>query len=290
MEHFKNFDIPGTTKVYEFLSDKMYFYVLEEYVEGKSIFRHVLEKEVCTEGDIAEMAKLTLSSLQSVHSKELFHSDINPANIIIANPFPQNYSDFIDSSQGSPLNYQPAGGGGSLIIKMGNFFNLVNFEAEEKYMKKYIVPYYLSPENVIFEMEEETLKKQAGDTWSVGAVLFVLMTGKYPVKGDRDVGIMQNIRQKHVNFDHCSDLSSSAHLFLQKLLDYNDMARNDLLVFLKDPWVLDTQDESHRHQIKVQAKLFRVYVLELFREALLTYTSILHFDYDYKKKIIPIYK
>lgn len=77
-------------KLYDYFSepdgnDKETHYIVQEYIEGKTLRDKILEGGNLPESKVAEILASLLPVIGHIHSKGFIHRDINPANIILRN-------------------------------------------------------------------------------------------------------------------------------------------------------------------------------------------------------------
>ncbi|MEB3180918.1 MAG: serine/threonine-protein kinase [Nostocaceae cyanobacterium] len=69
-------------KLYEYFSENGEFYLVQEYIEGKTLTEKVEKEGAFSESAVKEILKSLLSVLECVHSIQIIHRDIKPDNII----------------------------------------------------------------------------------------------------------------------------------------------------------------------------------------------------------------
>jgi len=70
-------------KLYEYFSENGEFYLVQEYIEGKTLTEKVEKEGPLSESAVKEILKSLLSVLECVHSIQIIHRDIKPDNIIL---------------------------------------------------------------------------------------------------------------------------------------------------------------------------------------------------------------
>ena len=149
-------------------------YMVMEFVSGKSLYRTIHD---ATRLDEARTCKIMLQMcdvLEEAHNQGIIHRDLKPENVVLTtrgkNPDFVKVLDF-----GIAKMLQEEGAGATKLTKAGTVFG---------------TPEYLSPE------QASGIPVDArSDIYSMGIILYEMLTGKVPFKSDTAVGLLI----KHVN-------------------------------------------------------------------------------------------
>jgi serine/threonine protein kinase len=158
-------DHPGIVKIYDYIVDEQTYYIVMEYVEGRSL-AHLLanEKKALPLSRALDIFEQVLDAIICAHTfvyrdqdgsshRGLIHRDLKPANILI--------------SAGDRVKITDFG-----IVK------LVGAENTDTLGVTYGSPHYVSPE----QAEGESLD-QRSDVYSLGVILYEMLTGAPPFGG-----------------------------------------------------------------------------------------------------------
>lgn len=154
---------PNVTHIYDTgVDDQGRPYIVMELLTGEPL-KQRLTRGPMTEGDAIEITKQVLMALEKAHSMGVIHRDIKPGNIFLTTDRMAKILDFgvakgLDSGTG---NVTLAG-------------------------KTVGSPAYMSPE----QAEGETVDART-DLYSVGIVLYEMLSGNVPFKGENSLAIMQ---------------------------------------------------------------------------------------------------
>jgi len=156
----KNDHVLGLTGIYE--DDENYFVVMEK-CHGGELFDFLLNETDVPERECKRIMREILKAVDHMHSQGLIHRDIKPENIMFAN-----------NAQEDP--------------KSPKTLKLIDFDTCQEHVPNSpkatrIVgtPGYIAPE--AFKGEYTP----ASDLWSVGVILYILMTGDMPFS-EEDIG------------------------------------------------------------------------------------------------------
>jgi len=138
-------DHPNICNYYETYDDKKFIYLVMEYISGNTIFERIGAKEHYGEKKAAKYMKQLFQAINHCHAINIVHRDIKPENIMVNEDDEVRLIDF----------------GLALITK-----KTINKAAG--------TPYYFAPEVIT-----ESYGSKA-DIWSLGVVLYQLVSGKRP--------------------------------------------------------------------------------------------------------------
>ncbi|MBN1766748.1 MAG: DUF2157 domain-containing protein [Sedimentisphaerales bacterium] len=155
---------PNVAEVYSLCDNPELPYLVMEYVDGRPVNEAVEGKSL---EDILDIFKQILIGVKSLHARNIVHRDLKPGNIMVDNA------------------------GRVKILDLG-IAGHIEVSSEECNQRTPIAgtPAYIAPE----QSRGESLTP-AMDVFSLGIILFELLTGRRPFNGSSSYGIIQAIRQ-----------------------------------------------------------------------------------------------
>lgn len=156
-------DHPSIARVIDIYEDKKKFYFVQEYMAGGGLFDSLIHNVGFTEHASAVLIKQILSAVAYLHSKKIAHRDIKPENIL-----------FVSND--------------ALNVKLLDFGNSRKMGENEAMSGVYGTAYYVAPEVLQGNYTEKC------DVWSVGVILYMLLSGNPPFNGRLDVEILNNVK------------------------------------------------------------------------------------------------
>jgi eukaryotic-like serine/threonine-protein kinase len=69
-------------QLFAYFEEKQEFYLVQEYVEGKTLAQIIERGKILSESEVINLLKDVLQILDYIHSKNVIHRDIKPANLI----------------------------------------------------------------------------------------------------------------------------------------------------------------------------------------------------------------
>ena len=151
---------PGIVAVYDSGEDGTDSYIVMELVKGHTL-RELLQQGQIDSDNALEITAGILDALEYSHSKGIVHRDIKPGNIMIT-----------DSGEVKVMDFGIARALADIGATMTNTWNVVG------------TAQYLSPEQATGEPADSR-----SDIYSVGCVLYEMLSGEPPFTGDTPVSI-----------------------------------------------------------------------------------------------------
>src|SRR6266513_1084626 len=170
---------PNILTVYEIGEDHSTQYIASELIEGETLRQGLMRGRMHL-SEAVEIAIQVASALAAAHEAGIVHRDIKPENIMLR---PDGYVKVLDFGIAklaeSAFAEATADGAGSMTLadtSLGSILGTVR---------------YMSPEQACGEHVD-----QSTDIWSLGVVLYEMLTGQTPFTGDTPNDVMFSILEK----------------------------------------------------------------------------------------------
>ncbi len=201
-------------------------FIVMEYIEGIEL-KDKIKSETLTQKEVIDIVLQIAEGLDTAHAKGIVHRDIKSGNIMITNSGKVKIMDFGLAKVGQ----------GTQVTKIGTTIGTIA---------------YMSPEQAKGEEVDHRT-----DIWSFGVVIYEMLTGKLPFKGDYDQAVIYSILNEDPKFNGDSNLN----LIITKALAKNPYERyqnvNEIihdLSELKSESASGINIEKSNTPVKVQKK------------------------------------
>ena len=189
---------PNIVKLFGHFEDNENCYLLMEYVDKGELFSYIPEngKSKITTREVASIIRDVISAVYYIHhmNPPIMHRDIKPENILITSNMKAKLSDF----------------GYSAYINPGDIRNSICG-----------TPVYLAPEMIKMTGHDEKV-----DIWSIGVLLFELLTGDQAWAGENVETVKYNICNLRISWPE--DMNAFAADLISKILKTNPEERISL--------------------------------------------------------------
>lgn len=208
-------DHPNIVKYFETYDDNKYIYLVMEYCPGGELFQMIANQENQTfnESKAAEIMHKLVNAINHCHANRIIHRDIKAENIMI---------------------------GKDGEIKLIDFGLAYTKRKGESVHEIAGTPFYMAPEILMGDYSFPV------DIWSLGVLLYILVSGYLPFYSEDRDEVFEKIRQGKFHFDHKEFKSVSAECkdLISKMLVVNPRDRIKGKQVLEHPW-FNTFKEMH---------------------------------------------
>ncbi|XP_020573156.1 serine/threonine-protein kinase ATG1c-like isoform X2 [Phalaenopsis equestris] len=210
---------PNIIAMHDIIKASGRIYLILEYCRGGDLSLYLQRHGRVSEATAKHFMQQLASGLQVLHDNNLIHRDLKPQNLLLSTTDDNSVLKIADF--GFARSLQPLGLAETLCGS----------------------PLYMAPE--IMQLQKYDAK---ADLWSVGAILFQLVTGRTPFTGNTQIQLLQNIMKSNdlhfppdsIFSDYCIDLC-------KRLLRRNPVERLTFEEFFNHQFLSESKlDESLR--------------------------------------------
>jgi calcium-dependent protein kinase len=182
-------DHPNIVKYYETYDDNKYMYLVMEYCDGGELFDKIASQKNQTFSEAEACVYMTklFQAINHCHASNIVHRDIKPENIMIGKDKELKLIDF---------------GLSKAKNEKGKLHTIAG------------TPFYMAPEVL------DGGYSYKADIWSLGVLLYILLSGYLPFQGDGRNEVFAKILggQYHFNHKEFAQVSEEGKDLIRKLL------------------------------------------------------------------------
>jgi len=203
-------DHPNIIKVIDIFQDEQNAAIVTEFCKGGELLDRIQENGSLSENQVASYVKQLASALTYLHSRKIIHRDLRP-----------DVCAFLNKDEDS-------------CLKIVDFGSCKHFEKNLRELERVGTPFYMAPEVVIGNYNNKC------DVWSLGVIMYVLLSGSPPFTGKSESEIMHSVLSTELVFEGkvWRKVSGEAKSLLQRILVKNPEERISARDIVKDQWVV----------------------------------------------------
>ena len=197
---------PGIVGLIEILQDAANYYLVMEFCPKGELFQYIVDRKKLSEDEAKNLILQIMDAVKYLHSIGVLHRDLKPENILVDQSCHLKISDFgLSKFVGkSCLVSTPCGS-----------------------------PCYASPECI----SGKPYNGKTNDVWSVGVILFAMVTGQLPWTKRNQAQLFEQIKKGEYTIPHY--LSKNCGDLIKKLLTVDCKKRITLDKAMAHPWFAD---------------------------------------------------
>jgi len=209
---------PNIINLEDVIDTKDFLYIILELAEGGELFDKIIEKSRLNEAEAKLYFYQMASAISYLHSKNICHRDLKPENILLCSQDDKNPVIKITDM------------GLSKLVDLGSILKTMCG-----------TPQYIAPE-IITGHEKEAYSLKV-DCWSLGVILYIIVSGTPPFTEDRKCGM--NLRDQIIkgNYHYYPSLfdrlSKDCKDLIDRCLKVNPSERISAAEILGHPWLQD---------------------------------------------------
>eukprot|EP00924_Labyrinthula_sp_SR-Ha-C_P003873 augustus_masked-scaffold_3-processed-gene-7.49-mRNA-1 protein AED:0.08 eAED:0.08 QI:0/-1/0/1/-1/1/1/0/585 len=257
----RSLDHPNIIKIFKVYKAKKNIHIIMELLTGGELSKRILRKET----EIISVSSQILSACKYWHSRNIVHRDLKLENILFVskNSLEVKIIDFglgcwfqneahnqvkaahlqsqvsLTSNQSeSKFSLPSAQSGFSKLSQFGKPKTPTKAKLQRLMLSTVGTSYFISPEVILSEGYDNSC-----DVFSIGCIIYILVTHKPPFPGKKEEEIFYNIVNTPPNFSskNWSRISPEAQILVQKLLEKDPKKRSTAAEALLSPWFESTK-------------------------------------------------
>ncbi|VDL71018.1 unnamed protein product [Nippostrongylus brasiliensis] len=208
---------PHIVKLYEIMRTETSIYIVTQYCSGGELFEILIERGRTAEDEARRWFGQIASAVAYLHHKGIVHRDLKAENILL--------------DKNSNIK----------IIDFG----FSNTQAPSQLLRTWCgSPPYAAPE-LLLGKEYDGLK---ADIWSLGVILYILVTGGFPFPGDNVENLKRAVLSCQMKIPYwvsveCADL-------IKKMLVFNPFKRSGINAVMQHRWLTNCQSAQTHLMVK----------------------------------------
>ena len=216
----REMDHPNILKIFSFYSNPKSYDIITELCSGGELFDELEENGPFSEKKTAYIMYQIFSAINYCHKNKIIHRDLKPENILIIKR----------EDEDNEL----------LFVKICDFGTAKWFEDGK--IERSIVGscYYIAPEVLQKNYDEKC------DLWSIGVIMYILLSGRPPFGGNDDKEIFKRILNGSYDLksDPWNKISSEAKDLIYRLLLMDSKKRINCEDALKHKWFINNKTKE----------------------------------------------
>ena len=201
---------PNIVRLLDHLENTDYIYIVTEYIEGGTLSKYLKKKKFnFSERQASYIMIQIASAVKYLHQYGIVHRDLKPGNIMIT-----QQNDFG-------------------IIKIMDFGLSKIVSPSEKMIEGYGTLSYVAPEVLL-----RTPYNKEVDIWSMGVILYYMLSGNLPFRGMKQQEVAEKIIYEDLEFDddEWETKTQKVQDLISRCLEKNPKDRITIDEFIEHPW------------------------------------------------------
>lgn len=230
---------PHVVSMIDSFQDDKHFYIIMDYCAGGDLFSQIVEEGKYSERSAIRFCRQMASALKYIHAHGVCHRDLKPENLLLT-------SRDLETAD----------------VKLADFGLSKVIENETGIMHTICGTWaYCAPEVISKQPYDFSV-----DTWALGVLMFVLLSGYHPfdVYGDTpEPELLRKIKSGRFDFNDPAwdDVSQQAKDLIKGLLVVEPRKRMRLDDYLASAWIMSEGNSQLRPQVVDRMKTMRIRTL-----------------------------
>ena len=210
---------PHVVPLIDFFEEKDCYFLVMELMSGGDLFDRIGKKKSYSEEDARDLSLKMLKAMAYCHAHKVAHCDMKPKNLLLMSEDNHSY------------------------IKVADFGFAAHCHTEKCLTKQCGTPFFVSPEILMRQSYD-----QQTDMWSVGCIMFLLLSGNLPFNGRSQKELFRKIVSGKYEFkeEGWDGVSEDAKDLVKKLLVLDPDERITASQALRHRWMKASRDRLAR--------------------------------------------
>ena len=215
---------PNIVRLFTIYESPSRLYLVMELLTGGELFDRIVGMGKYSEEDARYFTFKLLNAVLYLHDHSICHRDLKPENILLESPNPEAELKITDFGLSKTPGSEPD-------------------EKFEKFMTTRCgTPGYVAPEVMKEETTDAQLRRygSACDMWSVGVIVYILLSAAPPFYGKTDAEMNRRVKQGLYSFPdkYWSHISTEAKHFIGRHLTVDPERRISAAEALQHDWIV----------------------------------------------------
>lgn len=210
---------PHIVPLIDFFEEKDCYFLVMELMCGGDLFDRIGKKKTYSEEDARDLAVKMLKAMSYCHARKVAHCDMKPKNLLLMSEDNDSY------------------------IKLADFGFAARCHTHKCLTKQCGTPFFVAPEILMRQPYD-----QQSDMWSVGCIIYLLLSGNLPFMGRSQKELFRKIVSGKYEFrnEDWGDVSPDAKDLVRKLLALDPDDRITSAQALRHKWMKASPDRLSR--------------------------------------------
>ena len=223
---------PHIVPIIDFFDEEDCYFIIMELMSGGDLFDRIGKKKYYSEADARDLVVKMLKAVAICHQKGIAHCDMKPKNLLLV-------SDDDDS-----------------FIKLADFGFAARVHRPKSLSKQCGTPFFVAPEILTRKPYD-----QQSDMWSVGCIVFLLLSGNLPFLGRSQKELFRKIVAGKYEFtpDDWASVSDEAKDLVKHLLVLDPDKRYSAKKSLLHPWIKTEGDRLSKRSLNSTSQKLKTF-------------------------------
>lgn len=222
--------------IIDFFAEEECYFIVMEFMEGGDVFDRIGKLKSYNEEVARDLVFEMLTAIEYLHKNNIAHCDLKPKNLLLRS---------LDSDS---------------CVVLADFGFASQVYSPNSLTKSCGTPYFVAPE-ILFGNGYDC----KADMWSVGVILYALLSGSLPFLGTRHIDLFNSIRDGKFTFDDSiwDQVSIEAKSLVCHLLVTDPSLRYSASEALQSAWIMEDKKVLRQSSLLVTSDRIKTFNAKL---------------------------